>query len=208
MERIFKARPSSLGKIMSNAKTKGELSAGCKTYLQEWYSDSFEEIKSKYMTKGILMEDKAIDFMATQLGYGIAEKNINIFANDFLVGTPDVIIENKVIDLKCSWNRKTLIEASEGINTDYEWQLRGYMALTGCDEAILFYALMDTPSEANYGTEISYSKVPNNQRWCAYSFKRDEAKEQEIYDKVTKCREWLQEYDQEVKKKLGTIKYI
>ena len=208
MERIFKARPSSLGKIMSNAKTKGELSATCKTYLIEWYSDSFEDIKSKYMTKGILMEDKAIDFMATQLGYGIAEKNINIYSNDYLVGTPDVIIDNKVIDLKCSWNRKTLIEASESLNFDYEWQLRAYMALTGCDEAILFYALMNTPSEANYGNEVKYDNLSDAERWCAYSFKRDEAKEQEVYDKVIKCREWLEEYDYQVKKNLGTIKYI
>lgn len=204
----FKIRPSQLGKIMTNSKTKGELSKTAQTYLMEWYSDEHEEISSKYITKGLLKEDDAIDFMATTLNYGIAEKNINIYTNDWCVGTPDVIIDNTVIDLKCSWSAKTLLDAASNLNIDYEWQLRAYMWLTGCTDAILFYALMDTPAEANYGIKVQYEHLPSSERWIAYRFKRDEAKEEQIKAKVLECREWLNNYDLEVKKKLGNIQEL
>lgn len=201
----FKIRPSQLGKIMTNSKTKGELSKTAQTYLMEWYADEQEEISSKYITKGLMQEDNAIDFMATTLNYGIAEKNINIFSNEWCVGTPDVIIGDTVIDLKCAWSTKTLLDSATSLNTDYEWQLRAYMWLTGCTDAILFYALMNTPALANYGVEVIYENLPINQRWVAYKFKRDESKEQVIIDKVKECREWLVNYDAEIKKKLGNI---
>lgn len=201
----FKIRPSQLGKIMTNSKTKGELSKTAQTYLMEWYADEHEEISSKYITKGLMQEDNAIDFMATTLNYGIAEKNINIFSNEWCVGTPDVIIGDTVIDLKCAWSQKTLLDSATSLNTDYEWQLRGYKMITGCTKSILFYALMDTPAEANYGVKVSYEHLPISQRWVAYQFKRDEAKEQMIIDRVEECRKWLVRYDEEVKKKLGNI---
>lgn len=201
----FKIRPSQLGKIMTNSKTKGELSKTAQTYLMEWYADEHEEISSKYITKGLMQEDNAIDFMATTLNYGIAEKNINIFSNEWCVGTPDVIIGDTVIDLKCAWSTKTLLDSATSLNTDYEWQLRAYMWLTGCTDAILFYALMDTPAESNYGIKVIYENLPPSERWVAYKFKRDESKEQIIIDKVKECREWLINYDIEVKKKLGNI---
>lgn len=201
----FKIRPSQLGKIMTNSKTKGELSKTAQTYLMEWYADEHEEISSKYITKGLMQEDNAIDFMATTLNYGIAEKNINIFSNEWCVGTPDVIIGDTVIDLKCAWSTKTLLDSATSLNTDYEWQLRAYMWITGCTDAILFYALMDTPAEANYGIKVIYENLPASERWVAYKFKRDESKEELIKQKVLECREWLVNYDIEVKKKLGNI---
>ena len=201
----FKIRPSQLGKIMTNSKNKGELSKTAQTYLMEWYADEHEEISSKYITKGLMQEDNAIDFMATTLNYGIAEKNINIFSNEWCVGTPDVIIGNTVIDLKCAWSTKTLLDSATSLNTDYEWQLRAYMWITGCTDAILFYALMDTPAEANYGIKVIYENLPVSERWVAYKFKRDESKEELIKQKVLECREWLVNYDIEVKKKLGNI---
>lgn len=201
----FKIRPSQLGKIMTNSKTKGELSKTAQTYLIEWYADEHEEISSKYITKGLMQEDNAIDFMATTLNYGIAEKNVNIYSNDWCVGTPDVIIGDTVIDLKCAWSTKTLLDSATALNTDYEWQLRAYKMITGCTKSILFYALMDTPAEANYGVKVSYEHLPISHRWVAYQFKRDEAKEQMIIDRVEECRKWLVKYDEEIKKKLGTI---
>lgn len=201
----FKIRPSQLGKIMTNSKTKGELSKTAQTYLMEWYADEHEEISSKYITKGLMQENNAIDFMATTLNYGIAEKNVNIYSNEWCVGTPDVIIGNTVIDIKCAWSQKTLLDSATTLNTDYEWQLRAYMWLTGCSDAILFYALMDTPAECNYGIKVIYENLPPSQRWVAYKFKKDEAKEQMIIDRVEECRKWLVKYDEEVKKKLGNI---
>jgi hypothetical protein len=203
--KYFKARPSSLGKIMSKSKKPGELSQTCITYLKECYAEDKEELSSKYLTKGILLENEAIEFASKVLYGGIkAYKNEDIYANEWLVGTPDVILENSIIDTKCSWNRKTLLDSALELNTDYQWQLIGYMFLCNKDYATLFYYLGDTPAAANYGVKVSYSHLEDFERWVSYEFKRDLDKEQEIIDKVEQCRQWLKNYDAEIQAKLGT----
>jgi hypothetical protein len=203
--KYFKARPSSLGKIMSKSKKPGELSQTCITYLKECYAEDKEELSSKYLTKGILLEDEAIQFASKVLYGGIkAYKNEDIYANEWLVGTPDVILENSIIDTKCSWNRKTLLDSALELNTDYEWQLRGYMFLCNKEFATLFYYLGDTPAAANFGTKVTYSHLEDFERWVSYEFKRDLDKEQDIIDKVEQCREWLKNYDAEIQARIGT----
>ena len=68
---LFKIRCSAIGKIMANAKKEGERSAGCITYLKEWYAEQMfgdrEEIRSKYMDKGNFCENEAIDICAPRL---------------------------------------------------------------------------------------------------------------------------------------------
>ena len=203
--KYFKARPSSLGKIMSKSKKPGELSQTCITYLKEYYAGDKEELSSKYLTKGILLEDEAIQFASKVLYGGIkAYKNEDIYANEWLVGTPDVILENSIIDTKCSWSRKTLLDSALELDTNYQWQLIGYMFLCNKDYATLFYYLGDTPAAANFGTKVSYSHLEDFERWVSYEFKRDLDKEQEIIDKVEQCREWLKNYDAEIQARIGT----
>jgi len=201
----FKARPSALGKIMSKAKKPDELSQTCITYLKTWYSGDIEELDSKYLTKGIILEDEAIEF-ASKVLYGDikAFKNENIYSNDWLIGTPDVVLENSIIDTKCSWNRKTFLDSALDLNTDYEWQLRGYMMLCEKPFSTLFYYLGDTPAEANYGKRVTYSHLENFERWVAYEFIRDFSIEQQIIDKVEQCREWLKKYDASIQERIGT----
>lgn len=190
---------------MSKSKKPGELSQTCITYLKECYAEDKEELSSKYLTKGILLENEAIEFASKVLYGGIkAYKNEDIYANEWLVGTPDVILENSIIDTKCSWNRKTLLDSALELNSDYEWQLRGYMFLCNKEFATLFYYLGDTPAAANYGVKVNYSHLEDFERWVSYEFKRDLDKEQEIIDKVEQCREWLKNYDAEIQAKLGT----
>jgi len=190
---------------MSKSKKPGELSQTCITYLKECYAGDKEELSSKYLTKGILLENEAIDFASKVLYGGIkAYKNEDIYANEWLVGTPDVILENSIIDTKCAWNRKTLLDSALELNTDYEWQLRGYMMLCNKEFATLFYYLGDTPAAANYGTKVSYSHLEDFERWVSYEFKRDISIEQEIIERVELCRTWLQKYDAEIQARIGT----
>lgn len=203
--KYFKARPSSLSKLMGKLKKDGELPQTCITYLKEWYSGDTEEIVSKYLTKGILLENEAINFASKVLYGGIkAYKNEDIYANEWMVGTPDVILENSIIDTKCSWNRKTFLDSALELNTDYEWQLRAYMMLCNKDFATLFYYLGDTPADANYGTKVSYSHLEDFERWVSYEFKRDISIEQEIIERIELCRNWLQKYDADIQARIGT----
>ena len=205
MNKTFKIHCSQIGKIMGNSKPVGALSQTAKTYLKEWYANDREQIHSKYWDKGNLMESDAIDLMANVLGYGVAEKNEVVFSNEFMIGTPDVILTDLVLDIKCPWNKKTLYDSLEEINSDYEWQLQGYMALTDKTKACLFYALMDTPEDINYGNEIIYSDLPLKERWAGFYIQFDSDMIKRIEEKVVQCREFLKEWDAFVKSKLGKI---
>jgi hypothetical protein len=190
---------------MTSAKSKGELSSGCKTYLQEWYAGDNEPIFSKYFDKGNMVEDDCIDLMATVLNKGLAVKNAESKENEYFTGTCDVVFEDTIVDVKSCWNKKSLQAACQGLDKDYEYQLQGYCHLYDKPKAILFYGLLDTPEEVNYGIEVIYSNMPIDERWVAYSFDCNDDIIQEIINKVIKCREYLIEYDTFVKSKLGKL---
>lgn len=205
MERLFKIRCSAISQIMGNSKIKGELSQTCKSYLHTWYANDNEIIQSKYFDKGNIMENEAIDLMANVLNYGLAFKNEESKENEYFTGTADVVLHDIIIDLKCPWNKKTLHSNVFDIDSDYEWQGRGYMHLYKKEKFILFYALMDTPEDLNYGNEISYTHIPLNERWLAYQVNHDENIINLIIERVKQCRQYLEQYDKIVKSKLGKI---
>lgn len=204
MEKLFRIHASECSKIMSNAKKAGELSQTCQTFLREWYAGDREQIQSKYLDKGNMVEDDNIDFAARVLGYGLAKKNIVTMSDEFMVGTCDVDFPDCIVDVKSPWNNKTFLDNIEGIDKDYEWQLRVYMRLYRKDKAILFYGLQNTP-EGDWQSEISFDHLPENQRWIAYQINRDETIENMIITRVLACREWLDDYDKLVKSMIGKI---
>ena len=203
--RLFKIRCSQIGQIMSNAKTKGDLSAGCKTYLENWYANDKEEIHSKYFDKGNMVENECIDMMATVLNKGMAFKNDEHAEDEYFTGTCDVQLDDCIVDVKSVWNRKGLHAACNGLDKDYEWQLMGYAHLYNKPKAILFYGLLDTPEECNFGNEVIYSDMPIEERWVAYNVELNPEAIQSVIDKVVKCREYLAEYDLKIKSKLGQL---
>ena len=148
----MRVRCSSLGQIMTNSRKKGELSKtaqSCvKQYLKERMLGVSRVLSNKYLDKGIIMEDAAIDLVVEKYGLDpfTTVKNEEHFANDILTGTPDLILEDSVRDIKCSWGVDTYPLLDDEIpNKDYYWQLMGYMALTGKRKAYLDYCLVDTP---------------------------------------------------------------
>ena len=142
--------------------------------------------------------------MASVLGYGMLEKNETVFSDEYMIGTPDVIVPDAVADVKSPWNNKTLHDALE-MNLDYDWQLRGYMRLVDRPKAILFYGLQNTPPEVNNDYEITFDHIPENERWHGYTITHDLDIEKSIVEKVIKCREWLEEYDKFIKSRLGKL---
>lgn len=207
MERIFKIRCSAIGKIMGASKPAGGLSVTAQTYLKEWYSNDNEQIHSKYFDKGNIMENDCIDFAQQVLGMGTMMKYAgDALSNEYITGTADVVLSNSIIDVKCPWNRKSLLDSMGGIDEGYEWQGRGYMSLYGKEKFILFYGLMDTPADVCYQEEdISYSHLPDNERWLAYEVQHDQSKVDAIIAQVIKCRDYLAEYDKFVKVRIGKI---
>jgi len=152
-----------------------------------------------------MVEIECIDLMASVLDKGLAFKNDEHKEDEYFTGTCDVQLDDTIVDVKSVWGRKGLHAACNGLDKDYEWQLRGYMHLYNKPKAILFYGLCDTPEECNYGNEVIYSDMPIEERWTAYNVESDSQLVQEIIDKVVKCREYLDEYASKINNKLGKI---
>jgi hypothetical protein len=149
----MRIRCSSLGKIMTEPRTKSEvLSETAKSYIQDLFKEKelgiYKDISSRYLDKGIQLEDQAIQFASEVLGWDFVVKNTERFTNDWITGEPDINTDDLLADIKCSWSGNTFPMFDEVLkNKDYYWQLMGYLMLTGKDRAELVYCLLNTPFE-------------------------------------------------------------
>ena len=149
----MKIRCSQIGKIMTSPKTKGEvLSKTTKTYIQELAIEHKygirKEFWSRYTDKGNEVENDGIELVNDVLNLGFIYKNEENLNNDYLTGTPDVNTNEILLDVKCSFDGINFLKKNfeeECSNKDYYYQLQGYMWLTGKDEALLCYCLVNTP---------------------------------------------------------------
>ena len=218
----MKIRCSSLGKVMTSPKTKGEvLSKTTKTYIQELVlEDKFgikKDFSSRYTDKGIIQEDIAIDLASRVLGLPFVVKNTDYFENDFVKGTPDLILDDEVIDIKCSWDGTTFPFFEDELpNKDYFWQLIGYCWLTGKSKARVVYCLVDTPEDivldeirraswAKHEIEVSeetemevrakheFSHIDERKRVKAYTIEMNEANIEQLKERLNACEEYYNE---------------
>jgi len=144
----FKIRASASGKIMTNPQKKTDtLSKTTISFVHDWLIESIysirKDIKNKYLSKGLLLEDEGIDSAIDWLNLPFVLKNEKYFEDDFFFGTPDLILEDEVLDIKCSWDCFTFPLFDKEIETkDYFYQLQVYMHLTGKKKARLVYVLL------------------------------------------------------------------
>ena len=148
---MLKIRASQVGKIMTSSRSKGDvLSKTAKSYLEQLAKEELlgvrTEFSSKYTDKGNLLEDDAIALVEKVNEWDFLYKNEEHFSNDYVTGTPDVLTEDVLLDVKSSWNVDTFPMFDKELkNKDYYYQLQAYMWLTGHTESYLCYCLVDTP---------------------------------------------------------------
>ena len=205
---IFKIRASAVGQIMANSKKKGELSQTAKTYAKEWLTSKIfgvnKDISSKYTEKGHRCEDNAINYVEENLGYNFLIKNEEYFENDFLTGTPDLILKDEVIDIKNCWDCFTMSKVlweDELPNKDYYWQLQGYMHLTGRKKAKVIYVLMDTPEDllGYYNKVVSYQNIDSKYRIKVFEVEYSEEVIKAIRERVNEIQEYINKLLNKVK---------
>lgn len=144
----YKFHPSSLGSLMTDSRVKGDvLGETCKAHLMECYIERVygrtKEITNKYIDKGIQCEEDSLT-LYSRVTKRFYKKNTQVFENDYLIGTPDVLTEDDVIEIKTSWDIFTFHKVlHKAINKDYSWQVQGYMELTDRNRAKLVYCLVD-----------------------------------------------------------------
>jgi hypothetical protein len=145
-------RASANGKLMPKPRLKSEtLSQTTKTHLIELFDEKVygrvKDINSKYLEKGLSVEESALT-LYSRVTKTFHAKNEEYFNNDYVCGTPDIITEDRIIDIKSSWDLSTFRKAQhDKINPIYYWQLLTYMWLTGKQKATLAYCLVNSTSK-------------------------------------------------------------
>jgi len=219
----FKIRCSSIGKIMTDPRSKSEaLSETTKTYCRQWLTEKVYgrriDVTSKQMDKGTTMEGVAIDFAANIVEpSALWFKNEERFSDQCMAGTPDVLTDTHVFDIKCPWSFATFpLFETELPNKDYFWQLQGYMALTGRQSAAILYVLTDAPEhilndearklsyQRGLGGDttetieevrhlLTYPEVADGLKFKRFDVARDDAAIEKIRDRVEACRGYIAE---------------
>lgn len=137
-------RCHSVGELMG---VKGLGKTGQKRAIQtfiEFTTGRTKEIKSKYLTKGNVNEQIAIEMVNRVLGTNYIKNEARLF-NDYLTGECDLLESDHIADIKNAWDIFTFNEAKSDPNADYEWQGRGYMELYDKPKFKLIYCLTDMP---------------------------------------------------------------
>lgn len=221
-------RCSQLGKLMTEPKLKADKEAGLlsettKTYIREiWLKNEYgydEVVITDAMLKGLLCEQDAMQLVQDVANDGIfREKFKDFLKNDYIMGTPDIVIsengERIVEDTKCNFTIKNFMDSD--MSKIYEWQLRGYMWLTGATKARLRYALVDTPLEiiqeeqkraffrfgcdennkqyqricAQIERNHTFSHIPAEKRLKTFEIKHDDYKISCLISQIEKCRKY------------------
>lgn len=126
-----------------------ELSDTAKSWVDKIWrkreKDVEEFLSNKYIEKGLSEEESGISLLSDVDGNLYKKYVGEKFDNGVFNGTPDILFEDYVDDVKSSWSLETFMNAQM---TDlYYGQLQVYMELTGKRKARLRYCLVDTPDK-------------------------------------------------------------
>jgi len=225
-------RASSVGYLMTEPQSKADKEAGLlsKTaqkhlldvYIAEKYGRR-KDIQTKQMKKGIEVEQDSIDLLSMYLKMPFS-KNDQRFTNDFITGFPDIIDNDRIIDIKSSYDLWTFIgNIPDKLDSLYYWQMQSYMWLTNTKSAIIAYCLVNTPEsiieqekyymlkKMDVATEenpeyvkeamkiefnMSFDDISIDERVLMFNVSRNEDDILRIQQKVEKAREFLRELEE------------
>ncbi len=151
MGKITAKQSATIDDLLKKKNTPPELGDTAKTLIRNiWLEREFgyrEDVVSDEIMKGHLCEQDSMALVQSVLGGEFRAKNTIRFENEYIIGTPDVVLkkEDCLEDVKTSYNLRTFIEAE--LIKSYLWQLMGYMWLTGKKNARLIYCLVPTPDD-------------------------------------------------------------
>lgn len=215
-------RCSSLGRLMTNDRSGKGMGLTAQSYLKELYMELKFGIRkdfiNKFVEKGLSAEDDSIALYSS-VKDSFFTKNDEWFKNDYISGTPDIITDEIVVDIKTSWDASTFpMLENELPNKNYFYQVQGYMWLTGLQKASIAYCLIDTPHQLledekrraawkiGATTDISpefielcehidknhtFSHIPKELRVKEFFVDRDEKVIEQIQARVIEARKYL-----------------
>ncbi len=169
------------------------LSAGAKTYLKniaKQYVYSYHKVvETKYMDKGLQLEDTAIAFL-NRMRFKSYTKNTERRENDILTGECDIYVPGvKTIDTKVSWSLDTFPALAEFAHDSlYHWQGISYMQLWDVPEHEVVHIMLDTPADMIKWEQPELHRVSHidpRKRITSVTYERDMVLEAKL---VAKCK--------------------
>lgn len=135
--------------VLNFVKHIPNLGETCKSRLSRIYTEEttgrIQDIKSKYIEKGLLLEEDAITAYSLFTGK-MFNKNKVRENNGFIEGEMDFSEEDTSIDTKVSWDVFTFdATVAKPMNKIYWWQGQCYMWLFGKENHKIVYTLINTP---------------------------------------------------------------
>jgi hypothetical protein len=199
----MKFRASSLGKLMTSSRTKGEaLSQTAKSYIiQKAKEDFFEyrsELNNKYLTKGLAQEQDSINLL-NLVRLEDYKKNEERVENEWLTGCCDIITDTSIIDIKTSWSLDTFPATTYELKdlSDYEWQGRAYMWLYDMPSFELCYVMVTTAPEImgeyENGALHYVDHIAPEKRITSIKFERDKEIEIQMAERLILATEFYNE---------------
>lgn len=203
------------------SKSEGGLSKTCINYIYEWIKELPEfygrsiNFRSKYFDKGNACEQDSIDLASRVFDWGMVSKNEEFRSNEYIMGTCDIVLAKKIVDIKNSWSQKTFPLFDTQIPIDgYGYQGTGYCDLWQKPEFELIYTLMDAPESLiekearsrawSYGLEevpadlfeevkeeMTYSNFDDELRIKKFGLTYDPKVTEAIYQRVEDCRKFI-----------------
>jgi hypothetical protein len=207
----MKFRASSLGKLMTSSRTKGEaLSQTAKSYIiqkaKEDFFDYRSELNSKYITKGLAQEQDSINLL-NLVRLEDYKKNEERAENEWLSGCCDIITDTSIIDIKTSWSLDTFPATTYELKdlSDYEWQGRAYMWLYDMPSFELCYVMVSTAPELlgeyENGALHYVEHIAPEKRITSITFERDKEIEIQMAERLILATEFYNEVLTQLKDK-------
>lgn len=196
---------------MTNPKSGTGLSETAKSMIKQSVIEDVygrTEIKSKYLDKGLMLEDEAIKAVGL-ITARQPKKHTGRVSNYWISGECDFISASCIEDTKCSWSIDTFPFFQEDAEKEvkkagYDWQGQGYMWLYDRPVHYVHYVLLPTPYELlgfNDSPEFHIElveKIPLKKRIKTVTIKRDESLYPKIIEKVTLAREYYNRLLEEI----------
>jgi hypothetical protein len=236
----FIARCSQLGNLMTKPRSGDGLSETAKSYILEavmaWKYDYIETVQTDAMMKGVMLENDAAALVtevmndgqvritsgAREHKYGREYSDNPLvdsfgYKNGFIMGSPDIILQDTIEDIKVSQNLRTFVTSA--LTPAYEWQLRGYMWLTGRKHARLIYCMMNDPDwmidrkikPLTYWSEYPHEmedrimknsrvadRMPKEKRIRVFEIEHDDDKVEMIINQVIKANKYYEQLMNEI----------
>lgn len=177
------------------------------------------------ITKGVALETEGIELVSYLDKINYERPDVPLSNDYIIGVCDILCYEHKkIVDIKTSWNAANFMENRRNNKLSFQqWcQIQGYLELYGIDFGQVVYVLVNTPphlvdqektnlfrrytfGEINrdryeeelekYDSLFDYSKIPINKRVIRFDVPRFPDFIPLVYDKIGKCREWLNSFE-------------